>query len=486
MIGKRQILNAEELSSKLEPNRKEREVWQKAADDVINEFIDQLLTRKTYSAFEANLIAEFKQKIEIFPTKPDSLLPILKTLETDMAHNGILTAGPGHMGFIPGGGIYIGAIADHFASAINAFSADAYASPIAVHIHEEVIRWLADMIGYDEKSWGDITSGGSQATLTAFYAAREAFKIKSRDYEKVCVYLSTHTHHCSEKALRVLFGDDVCLRKVPLKDQVMDIDELRQLILQDRNQRLIPWLIIGTAGSTNLGRVDPLSGLAQVAKEFSLWLHIDAAYGGFFKLCDESAELFKGLEQADSVVLDPHKGMFLPYGCGAVMMKNGEFLHRSVNETATYLQDCKEEKQKSPMNYSLELSRPFRSLRIWLALKIYGKDTFKNALSEKLLLAKYCSEQLEQIPYLKMVGKLDLSILGFRYEHPSNPSRGDEETRCLLKAINDYGDVFLSSTIIDGYFVIRVAILSFRTHLATIEKLIEIVKSEVGKKSSIL
>lgn len=483
MIEKNQILQLEKKSASLEPSHQEREWAQASTNHVINRFLDHLSTKKTYAASGGDPLCEFETRIKGLPSGFDSLPDILQMLETFISENGILTAGPGHMGFIPGGGIYLGAIADHFASALNTFCADAYSSPVAVHIHEEVIRWLTKCIGYHDKSWGDITSGGSHATLTAFYVARQSCKIKAADYAKTCVYLSEHTHHCSEKALRVLFGDELILRKVSLKEHVIDVKNLRACIVQDQNQGLRPWMIVGTAGSTNLGLVDPLFELSQLAQEFSLWLHVDGAYGGFFKLCKETQDIFKGIEQANSVVLDPHKGMFLPYGCGAVLIKDGELLHRSVNETASYLQDCKEEAQKSPMNYSLELSRPFRSLRIWLALKIYGEDTFRHALSEKLLLTQFCYEKLNQVKHLKLLEKVDLSILGFRYEHPSHPESTDEDTRAILKSINEHGDVFLSSTMIDGYFVIRVAILSFRTHLERIEKLIQIIEMESRKRS---
>jgi len=224
--------------------------------------------------------------------------------------------------------------------------------------------------------------------------------------------------------------------------------------------------------------------LATLAKEFSLWLHVDAAYGGFFTLCEEVREKFSGLSEADSIVLDPHKGLFLPYGCGAVLVKQGEQLRQAFDHQASYLQDRNNknkehnsEEQKSPMDYSLELTRPFRSLRIWLALKIHGEAIFTLALREKLLLAQYCRDQLAMIPHLHLMGNMDLTILAFRYENSATGKNGNEQTKALLQAINSEQKVFLSSTLIDGYFVIRVAILSFRTHLHTVDDLIHIVRT---------
>jgi len=473
----------EDQTKNLELDLSTRQKCQESVDALINQFIDSLLELSTFSAPQDDILRKFESQIKDLPIEVSSLKPLLSTLHTFMSQSGILAAGPGHFGFIPGGGLYVGAIADHFAASINAFTADAYSSPVAVHVHEEVLRWLCHVVGYQKHSWGDITSGGSQATLTAFYTARQARNLHPKDFDRVCVYLSEHTHHCSEKALRVLFGQYISIRKVPLKRHVLDPTALETMIQKDLEQEKLPWMIIATAGTTNLGMADDFQSLSKIAKKFSLWLHVDGAYGGFFKLCPEKKELFEGLDQADSIVLDPHKGMFLPYGCGAVLIKNGEFLHNALNQEATYLQDCEQDKQKSPMHYSLELSRPFRSLRIWMALKLYGEQMFQHALSEKLLLADYCYEKLSRVPVLKIIEKNDLSILGFRYEHPQRTEQCDQDTRDLLKRINMHPEVFLSSTVIDDHFVIRIAVLSFRTHFLQIEKLIQIICSETEKIS---
>ncbi len=474
---RRQILSLEAATSALEPSDAQRLDWQAAADASVNRFMAKVNQHPTYQLPDADLLGRFDQQV----ASAEGLEQLLRVVEDGMTAAGILTAGPGHLAYVPGGGLYVGAVADHLAAAVNAFTADHSAAPVAAAIHAQTIQWLAAMVGYGEGAFGDVTSGGSHATLTAFFVARHAFGIRARDYDKTCVYLSEHTHHCCEKALRVLFGDDLCLRKVPLANQAIDAAALGAMVDADLKHGLKPWMIVATAGSTNLGRVDPLRQIAAVAKDYSLWFHVDGAYGGFFNLCDEVKERFHGLAEADSVVLDPHKGMFLPYGCGAVVFKRGESLRQALDHSGAYLQDRAGLQQKSAMDYSLELTRPFRSLRIWLALKVYGAPLFKQALSEKLLLAAYCRDQLATIPGVEIVSGLDLSIFAFRYVD-SGRSDGDLDAfnKLLMQRINAHPEAFLSSTLVDGRFVLRVAILSFRTHLKTVDRLIATVRAEVG------
>lgn len=451
--------------------------WQNATDKLLREFIDGLSTQKTFAPSQPQTFTDFDSEVGD-SHQPEHLLAAVKN---GLTGSGVSTCGAGHLGFIPGGGLYLGAVADHFAAGINAFTADAYSSPIGVHIHNQAVRWLADLIGYDDQSWGDITSGGSQATLTALCVARDASGIKPRDYAITCVYLGEHTHHCSKKALDILFAGDLQIRYVPSINYVMDQAWLAKQIETDLMNGLRPWLVVATAGSTNLGLVDPISLISAITRKHKMWLHVDGAYGGFFKLCPETSALFSGFSEADSVVLDPHKGMFLPYGCGAVIFKDGSQLGRAFAATGSYLQDrvSMSVSQRSPMDYSMELSRPFRSLRVWLAMKVYGTSVFANALSEKLLLTRYACQRISTVKNIVIAAPLDLSIFAFRYEPTSGDIRSREDcTKELLRRINAHPEIFLTSTIIDGHFVIRVAVLSFRTHIETMDALVKIVGEE--------
>lgn len=457
----------------LQPDADTIQIWQKAVHAAVDRFYGQLDEQPTYTEFDENNVRATLARAE----KENSAAALIALVGQHLSASGLATAGPGHLAFIPGGGLYIGALADHIAATLNCFSADAFAAPFAVAVHEQALQILIRLIGYDEGAWGDICSGGSQATVSAFWAARRARALHPRDYENAVVYLSSHTHHCCAKALEILFGSAIMIRHVPLHGHCIDPQALRVLIQEDIAAGHNPFLLVATAGTTSLGRIDPLDALADIAAEFSIWLHVDAAYGGFFRLCPELAPLFAGIERADSIVLDPHKGLFLPYGIGAVLLKNGAHIHQSKENHGAYLQDRDSAGLRSPMDYSLELTRPFRSLRLWLAWQVHGQSAFENALREKYLLARHLRLALQQDPGIHFVCPTDLSVVAFRLV-VADQLLSDRLTRELLQRINRHAEVFLSSTTIDDSFVIRVAILSYRTHLGTIEALARIILGE--------
>jgi aromatic-L-amino-acid decarboxylase len=253
----------------------------------------------------------------------------------------------------------------------------------------------------------------------------------------------------------------------------MDVAALLAIIEQDRLAGLRPCAIIASAGTTNTGAVDPIPELAQIAAAERIWLHVDGAYGGFFQLTDRGQQLFAGIERADSITLDPHKGMFLPYGTGALLVRDGSHLRAAHEVHGPYLQDLAPEADiPNFSDYSAELSRDARGLRVWLPIMLHGLGAFREALDEKLDLARYAYEALSQIPSLEVPWEPELSIVAFRVgageDQASNAATAD-----LLRRINATRRFVLSSTVVDGRFTIRIAVLSFRTHHDRIEELID-------------
>jgi len=255
----------------------------------------------------------------------------------------------------------------------------------------------------------------------------------------------------------------------------MDVSILEKLIREDLAAGLRPWLITASAGTTDAGAVDPIDAIAELALKHDMWLHVDAAYGGFFLLCEEGRDVLTGLEKAHSIVLDPHKGMFLPYGSGAVLVKDVRWLAQSQAYQADYMQDAMAaEGQYSPADLSLELSRPFRGLRFWLPLKLFGLAPFRAALAEKIWLARYFHEQLEKTPGWLVGPYPELSVATFRYV----PDQADADAfnKSLIDAVYADGKVFISSTLIDGKFFLRLAVLHFRTHLEQVNYVLDLLQ----------
>jgi len=242
----------------------------------------------------------------------------------------------------------------------------------------------------------------------------------------------------------------------------MDLDALESAIHQDQN----PFLVVASAGTTNTGAVDPLDDLATIAEDHNLWLHVDAAYGGFFQLTERGKHKLDGIQRADSITLDPHKGMFLPYGTGCLVVREGDQLKEAHTAGAEYLQDLPDVGLPNYAEYSPELSRAFRGLRMWLPLQLHGVEPFQQALDEKLDLARHAYDRLQQTGDFELPWQPELSVVAFH--HPDGAR--------ILQDVNASRRVFLSSTTIRGRHTLRIAVLSHRTHRDRVDEAVDLIE----------
>jgi len=381
------------------------------------------------------------------------------------------TTGPGYLPYIPGGGLFAAALGDFLALSVNRYVGLAAPSPAVVQIEENVCRWLCSLFGWDDGSQGVLTSGGSMANFSAMVAARHARL--GEDFADGAYYVSEQAHASVTKAATLAGFTKRNVRLVPADDELrMDPEALRRMVEQDLADGHRPFLVGPSAGTTNTGAIDPLEAIADVAEEHGLWMHVDGAYGGFFVLTERGRERFRGIERADSITLDPHKGMFLPYGTGAIVVRDGENLRQAHYEGAAYLQDLATAGElPNYSEHSAELSREWRGLRVWLPLRLHGVRAFRDALDEKLDLAEVLYEGLKGVPELELPWAPQLTVVTFRLR---DDDRGRNEA--LLERINASKRVFLSSTMIHGRYTIRACIVSHRTHRDRIEECIEIVR----------
>lgn len=466
------IKTYEEQANLLEIPLVDREATMNKVNNYVNQFIDSLPKSKAYLNKEVN-----ESKLQI-TEKQKSIDEILAIFQSEVAENGINGASGGHVGFIPGGGIYSSALADYLAAVSNAYVGVTHASPGGVAIENAVLTWLKDIFGFPQTAIGNLASGGSISNLIALTAARDKYQIKNEKITQSVIYMSEQVHHCIHKSLRIIGLEDVIIRYIPL-DEYYHIQafELDKLIQDDKVKGLNPFLVIASAGTTDVGAVDPLDAIAEIAKQHQLWYHIDAAYGGFFVMSSKK-HLLKGIEKADSLVVDPHKGMFLPFGLGAVLIKDVKSVLRSNLYTANYMQDSiTDDLAHQPSNVSPELTKHFRSLRLWLPLQLHGEKPFIANLEEKLLLTQYFRKKLVELGF-NIGPEPDLSVSYFWYPHAKN---SNEFNKLLTQYIHEDGSVFLSSTTLKGQFVIRMAILSFRTKLSTIDRALAMIKTCLKK-----
>jgi len=457
-----QIETLQQISQELNPSVEERERINIQVQDFVDGFLKNIETYPAYVKGNPNT-----DKLSIQKNKK-SLKELLQNFNSEVVLKGIKPASGKHLGYVPGGGIYTAAIGDFLASVTNEYAGMYYASPGAVSIENELLNWMKSIFGFPKNAVGNLTSGGSIANLIALTAARDKHKIKNEKIPKSVLYLSPQAHHCIHKALRIIGLEDIKINILEL-DEFFKIDtsKLTEKIEEDIATGLNPFMVIATAGTTDTGTIDPLGVIGKIAKVNNLWYHIDGAYGGFFILSESKKQLFKGIELADSLVIDPHKGLFLPYGIGAVLIKDKEAVFHSHHYTADYMQDAiSADMQINPSDVSPELTKHFRGLRMWLPLQIHGLEPFKASFEEKILLTTYFRNKLIELGF-KVGPEPDLTISYFWY--PSATIDENTFNIKLVEFIHENGDVFFSTTKINQKFVIRLAILSIRTKKATID-----------------
>lgn len=416
-----------------------------------------------------------------FTEEPSDLGELLSLIDNEVHRPGLNPASPGHLGYIPGGGIYPSALADFLAAVGNRYAGVFFSSPGAVRMENMCIRWMCDLAGYPEGAAGNLTSGGSIANLIALVTARDSAGLHAHDFEKSVIYTTSQVHHCVMKAIKFAGLADAAVREIEMDRRYrIRPDALEEQIHQDRGDGLIPFIVIASAGTTDVGAVDPMEVLADIAERNDIWFHVDAAYGGFFLLTDHGRKVMKGISRADSITIDPHKGLFLPYGSGAVLVKEGNKLYKSQHMGASYLQDTlKATEEYSPADLSPELSKHFRGLRMWLPLQLFGIKPFRAALEEKLLLTRHFYKEVQSLGGIDVGPEPELSVMLFRYL----PEEGDANAfnERLVEEFHRDGRIFLSSTRLDGTFYLRLAVLSFRTHLEHIDRTLNLLREKIDR-----
>lgn len=475
-----ELLRLEKQARMLEPTSNERRETRKEIVAYSENFLDNIEKLNTYNLIDTKGIGLLSSPISETGIGIDEAISLIRE---NVDTPGLNPASGGHLAYIPGGGIYYSALGDYLADVFNRYAGVFYASPGAVRMENMLIRWMCDLVGYPLESHGNLTTSGSLANMIAIVVARDGCSIKSADIPRSVIYLSKQTHHSIHKAINVAGLAECIIRHVPLDEKYrMIAGELANLIEADKAAGLNPFLVVASAGTTDVGAIDPLPEIGAIAKSQGLWYHIDAAYGGFFILTEEGKAKLRGLGLADSLIIDPHKGLFLPYGLGVVLVKNAEDLKRPHRFDAHYMQDAFQAPEElSPAELSPELTKHFRGLRLWLPLKLHGVAPFRACLEEKLLLAKYFHREVQKLGFECKL-EPELSVVVYRYV----PKTGDanEFNRKLLEAVVADGRIFISSTMLDGHFTLRFACLAFRTHLKTVNTLLEVLKDAAAIQES--
>lgn len=407
--------------------------------------------------------------IEGVPEHGTALEALLGPLFDDWIPRSFGTRHAGYMAYIPGGGVYPAALADFIADATNRYTGVWQAAPALVQLEANALDWLRDWMQFPETTRGLFTTGGSMAMFNAIACARE--KLLGNDIRSGALYVSSQTHHCVVKAAKLagIAHDRVRVIDVDTNFR-MRVNALESAIAADRAAGLRPFMVFSTAGTTNTGAVDPIDRIADITAREAIWHHVDGAYGGFFHMVPELRPLLAGLSRADSLTLDPHKGMFMPYGTGALLVRDGEALRALHSSTAGYLPDNQNEFY-DPAQYGPDLSRGFPGLRIWLTVKFFGAARYRAALAEKRELAVWAADEVARIPGIVMDAMPQLSLFAFHLESPALETLAAQNaaTRALMDRVTARGQVMLTGATVGERFLGRVCVLSFRTRRQQME-----------------
>jgi len=395
------------------------------------------------------------------------------------------SAHPRFFGYVASPGAAVASVGSMIETALNANVTSWRSGPAATEVEHLVIDWLKQMLGYPASAAGLLVSGGSMANFAGLAAALNA-KVPGAMRKgiagagKLCVYVSEETHHSVSRAAGMLGIGEDNVRLVPTDARLrMDPAELDRLVRADLAAGAVPMCVAASLGTTASGAVDPLPEIAAVARRHGLWFHVDAAYGGFAALAPSLRPLFAGIEEADSVTLDPHKWLYLPVGCGCVLYKDAAAALAAFSQDAAYLRVIGHERDEAFAfwDYGPELSRPFRAFHLWLIFKYAGARVLGEAIERNVACARYMEKLVCASPDFEMLAPVELSVFCFRYAPPGFAGDLNALNERVLFALQQQGSSYLSNAVIGGRFALRGCVLNYRTT----ERDMEILLEDVGR-----
>jgi aromatic-L-amino-acid/L-tryptophan decarboxylase len=460
--------------------------------DNIAEFIDSIDNRPVTTSESPKEIQKLLGTVPLPENGTDVQQLFSKTADLLFNHS-LLNGHPKFFGYITSAPAPVGALADLLAASVNPNVGANILSPMATAIEKQTVKWLTEFIGVPSSYGGLLVSGGNMANLTAFLAARTAKASKNlkeeglaNTGEEMIFYCSKATHTWIEKAA-VLFGHGLkAIRWIPTDAaNKMNVEILSQTITDDIQAGKKPFLIIGNAGDVSTGVVDDLAAIAAVCKKYDCWFHIDGAYGVPAAVVPGYKDIFAGMEEADSIAMDPHKWLYAPMEAGCVLVKDPQHLVDTYSSHPVYynFSNSEDEPTTNFYEYGFQNSRGFRALKVWMTLQQAGKNGYIKMIGDDIRLSQLMFEEAAKHPELEAITQ-NLSITTLRFV-PSGASHNESYLNTLneklLNALQQGGELFLSNSVVGGKYCLRSCIVNFRTSEKDIHEMISIIVRE-GKK----
>ena len=420
---------------------------------------------------------------------------ILDQFARDVAPHAMQIPSPHYFGQFNPTPLAIGVWADALCSALNQNAGAWRNGPTSALIEAQVIGWLCDLIGYGPDAFGVLASGGSEANLIALKCARDKAARDICDLGvgaakgDLTIYASEQCHFSVEKSVDILGLGRKSLRKIDTDERFhIRVELLRATIEKDRREGRVPFCIVGIAGATSTGVIDPLAELAKIARENGCWFHVDAAYGGGLAFSDRQKEKLSGIELANSITFDPHKWMFVPFACGTTLVRDGgNVLRDSFDISPEYLSEDRggADVQYDFFRYGQMGTRRFNALKLWMAFKFMGKRGYADAVERHLELTRYLAGRLDELPDFERTGEIETAVCCFRYLPECVRALASEERdrvqQTLQQRVEKSGKAFFPSTILHGRRALRININSYLTERRHVDDLVELLVEEAEK-----
>jgi aromatic-L-amino-acid decarboxylase len=449
-----------------------RDLGYAAVDEMVRHYYALHDLPVTTTRSRSDLEVMLREPIPDTPTAPQDVLQ--QTIE-DVFGNVMFTEHPRFFAFVPGPSNGVSAVADMLVAGYNAFAGTWMEASGAAMIEVLVLDWLRDLIGMPKSTGGVFTSGGSMANLQAIHVARHV-KLGEDDTNGV-LYYSDQTHSSVDRATRVLGLRPDQVRRLPANEHFqLDVDTLRTAIREDKAAGRVPFCVVANAGTTNTATVDPLPELADLCAAEGVWLHIDGAYGAASILADQGRDLLQGIDRADSVTVDPHKWLFQPYEMGCLLVRDRRQLREAFLLVPEYLADtAKGEEDVNFYDYGVQLTRGFKALKLWMSLKVFGLDAFREAVTWGFEQGEIVEALLRQQPHWQIVTGAQMGVINFRYVPDIDLSDSDLDglQQAIVNGIVASGYAMVATTVLKGQKVIRLILINPRT---TEDELVETVE----------
>ncbi len=442
-------------------------------DDMLD-YLEHIRARPVWQPIPDEVRANFQQPL---PQHPTELITVHETFMREVLPYAVGNAHPGFMGWVHGGGTAVGMLAEMVAAGLNANLGGRDQMPIEVE--RQVLRWVSELFHFPASASGLFVTGTSMANQIAVWVART--KILGAEVRqtgmaasecRLTAYTSAGAHGCIAQAMDLAGIGIDALRIIPVnKNFEMELAELQRAITRDRQAGFTPFLVAATAGTVDVGAIDNLAAVADLAARENIWFHIDGAFGALAMLSPQLSPLLKGIERADSIAFDFHKWGQVPYDAGFILVRDNALHRATFAAPAAYLKRTERGMAAGspwPCDYGPDLSRGFRALKAWFTIQVYGAEKLGETIANTCALARYLKQRIEALPQLELLAPVALNIVCFRYRCMD----ADQVNAKIVVALQESGMVAPSATTLNGCFAIRAAIVNHRTTQENIDTLL--------------